>query len=81
MGLITKGMGAILKQIKKGVVDKSITSKGVAKILKKVEKKASKFGEKAIKEASTPGKKLKGWSKIAAPGVPFHVKKIIEGKK
>ena len=35
MGLITKGMGAILKQIKKGVVDKSITSKGVAKILKK----------------------------------------------
>ena len=43
-------------------------------------KKASKFGEKAIKEASTPGKKLKGWSKIAAPGVPFHVKKIIEGK-
>ena len=32
MTLLTKGMGAILKQIKKGVVDKSITSKDLKKI-------------------------------------------------
>ena len=32
MTLLTKGMGAILKQIKKGVVDKSITSKDFKKI-------------------------------------------------
>ena len=32
MTIITKGMGAILKQIKKGVVDKSITSKDLKKI-------------------------------------------------
>ena len=62
-----------------GVV--GIALRGFGKALKKVEKKASKFGEQAIKEASTPGTKLKGWSKIAAPGVPFHVKKIIEGEK
>jgi hypothetical protein len=53
--------------------------KVAGKALKKIETKASKFGQKAIKEASTPGKKIKGWSKIAAPGVPFHVKKILEG--
>ena len=53
--------------------------KVAGKALKKIETKTSKFGEKAIKEASTPGKKIKGWSKIAAPGVPFHVKKILEG--
>ena len=53
----------------------------VTQALKAVVKKGNKFGGKAIKEASTPGKKLKGWSKIAAPGVPFHVKKILEGDK
>ena len=53
----------------------------VKSILNTIEKKASAFGAKAIEEASTPGKKVKGWSKITAPGVPFHVKKIIEGKK
>ena len=58
-----------------------IAKKGIGKVLKKLQKKASKFGETAIKEASTPGTKIKGWSKIAAPGVPFHIKKILEGNK
>ena len=49
--------------------------------LKSSEKAASEFGAKAIEEASTKGKKLKGWSKIAAPGIPFHIKKILEGEK
>ena len=56
-----------------------IALRGVGKVLKKFEKKANKFGDKAIKEASTPGKKLKGWSKIAAPGVPFHITQLTQG--
>ena len=48
--------------------------------LKAAVKKADKAAAKAIKEASTKGKKLKGWSKIAAPGIPFHIKQLMEGK-
>ena len=65
------------------MVVKYLVTKGtkavVKKVLKKARKKANKFAEQAIVEAGTPGKKLRGWSKIAAPGVPFHIKKILEG--
>ena len=52
----------------------------VTQALKATVKKADKAAAKAIKEASTPGKKIKGWSKIAAPGIPFHIKQLMEGK-
>ena len=53
----------------------------VKSILQTLEKKADKFATQALEESHTPGKKLKGWSKIAAPGIPFHIKKILEGEK
>ena len=73
-----------------GVV--GIAIKGFGKALKKARdkgvKKMDKFATKALAESHTPGKKLKGWAKIAAPAIasiPFTVrselKKQKEGKK
>ena len=73
-----------------GVV--GIAIKGFGKALKKTRdkgvKKMDKFASKALEESHTPGKKLKGWAKIAAPAIasiPFTVrselKKQKEGKK
>ena len=73
-----------------GVV--GIAIKGFGKALKKTRdkgiKKMDKFATKAIAESHTPGKRLKGWAKIAAPAIasiPFTVrselKKQKEGKK
>ena len=66
--------------------------RGFGKALKKTRdkgvKKMDKFATKALAESHTPGKKLKGWAKIAAPAIasiPFTVrselKKQKEGKK
>ena len=73
-----------------GVV--GVAFKGFGKALKKTRdkgvKKMDKFASKALEESHTPGKKLKGWAKIAAPAIasiPFTVrselKKQKEGKK
>ena len=73
-----------------GVVGAAI--KGFGKALKKTRdkgvKKFGKFASKALEESHTPGKRLKGWAKIAAPAIasiPFTVrselKKQKEGKK
>ena len=73
-----------------GVV--GIAIKGFGKALKKTRdkgvKKMDKFATKALAESHTPGKRLKGWAKIAAPAIasiPFTVrselKKQKEGKK
>ena len=52
MTLLTKGMGAILKQIKKGVVDRNVKSKEVFKTIqglrKKPYKKVKAFGKGAL---------------------------------
>ena len=42
MTLLTKGMGAILKQIKKGVVDRNVKSKEVFKTIQGLRKKPYK---------------------------------------
>ena len=73
-----------------GVV--GIAIRGFGRALKKTRdkgvKKMDKFASKALEESHTPGKKLKGWAKIAAPAIasiPFTVrselKKQKEGKK
>ena len=73
-----------------GVV--GIAIRGFGRALKKTRdkgvKKMDKFATKALAESHTPGKKLKGWAKIAAPAIasiPFTVrselKKQKEGKK
>ena len=69
-----------------------IALRGLGKVLKKTRdkgvKKMDKFATKAIAESHTPGKRLKGGAKIAAPAIasiPFTVrselKKQKEGKK
>jgi len=53
-------------------------------ILKTLEKKADAFATKAIQESGTPGTKIKGWAKIAAPGIavaPFTIKDELEKQK
>ena len=73
-----------------GVV--GIAIRGFGRALKKTRdkgvKKMDKFASKALEESHTPGKRLKGWAKIAAPAIasiPFTVrselKKQKEGKK
>ena len=73
-----------------GVV--GIAIRGFGRALKKTRdkgvKKMDKFASKALEESHTPGKKLKGWAKIAAPAIasiPFTIrselKKQKEGKK
>ena len=73
-----------------GVV--GIAIRGFGRALKKTRdkgvKKLNKFASKALEESHTPGKKLKGWAKIAAPAIasiPFTIrselKKQKEGKK
>ena len=46
MGIITKGMGAILKKVKKGVVDRNIKSKEVFKVMKDIKKPKKKYIKK-----------------------------------
>ena len=73
-----------------GVIGKAL--RGFGRALKKTRdkgvKKMDKFASKALEESHTPGKKLKGWAKIAAPAIasiPFTIrselKKQKEGKK
>jgi hypothetical protein len=61
-----------------------ITKKGIGIVLKKFAKKANKFASTAIAESHTPGKKLKGWTKIAAPAIasiPFTVRSELKKQK
>jgi len=69
-----------------GVV--GIAIKGFGKALKKTRdkgvKKLNKFATKALEESHTPGKKLKGWAKIAAPAiasVPFTIRSELKKQK
>ena len=65
-----------------------IALRGFGKALKKTRdkgvKKLNKFATKAIAESHTPGKKLKGWAKIAAPAiasVPFTIRSELKKQK
>ena len=69
-----------------GVV--GIAIKGFGKALKKTRdkgvKKMDKFATKAIAESHTPGKRLKGWAKIAAPAIasiPFTIRSELKKQK
>ena len=62
--------------------------KGFGKALKKTRdkgvKKMDKFATKALAESHTPGKKLKGWAKIAAPAIasiPFTIRSELKKQK
>ena len=46
MGIITKGMGAILKKVKNGVVDRNIESKKMFKVMKDIKKPKKKYIKK-----------------------------------
>ena len=65
-----------------------IALRGFGKALKKTRdkgvKKLNKFATKALEESHTPGKKLKGWAKIAAPAiaaVPFTIRSELKKQK
>ena len=65
-----------------------IALRGFGKALKKTRdkgiKKMDKFATKAIAESHTPGKKLKGWAKIAAPAIasiPFTIRSELKKQK
>ena len=62
--------------------------KGFGKALKKTRdkgvKKMDKFATKALAESHTPGKRLKGWAKIAAPAIasiPFTIRSELKKQK
>jgi len=65
-----------------------IALRGFGKALKKTRdkgvKKLNKFATKALEESHTPGKKLKGWAKIAAhaiASVPFTIRSKLKKQK
>ena len=65
-----------------------IALRGFGKALKKARdkgvKKMDKFATKALAESHTPGKRLKGWAKIAAPGIasiPFTIRSELKKQK
>jgi hypothetical protein len=65
-----------------------IALRGFGKALKKTRdkgiKKMDKFATKAIAESHTPGKRLKGWAKIAAPAIasiPFTIRSELKKQK
>ena len=78
MTLLTKGMGAILKQIKKGVVDRNVKSKEVFKTIQGLRKKP----KARSKEKAGWGAHLKRRSRVFKEGQERHkALDIKEGKK